>query len=151
MAFMVPVVKNDYDIYSKSPPKNKPIVPSNNGKSQSQINRRQQSNSISIGVLQHNQHNQHRNLKQSPRIHSKSMTESNQRNERQRSTSSSSTSSSESLEIIRKMMHFISFSDSSDNEKQSKSPDHHKTHWTAKIFKKRTNSLSSQEVSKSLS
>lgn len=148
MAFMVPVVKNDYDIYSKSPPKNKPIVSSNNGKSRPHISRRQQSNSISIAVLQHNQQ------KQSQRIHSKSVTEPSIQNERQRSTSSSSTShsSSESLELIRKMINLISFDSSKDSEtrKQSKSSNqsnHPKTHWSAKIFRKRGNSLSSHKIS----
>jgi hypothetical protein len=115
MAFMVPVVKKEYDIYSRSPPKNKPIVASHKGKSESQpqISGRKQSNSISIAVLQNKQ------VKQSQRVHSKSVNESNGLNarERQRSTSSSSAShsSSESLEILRKMMHLINLDSNNNN------------------------------------
>ncbi len=152
---MVPVVKKEYDIYSRSPPKNKPIIASHKGKSesQSQISGRKQSNSISIGVLQNKQ------VKQSQRVHSKSVNESNGLHvrERQRSTSSSTTSnsSSESLEIIRKMIHLISFdsnnnndnNNNTDNQKQPKSSNHPKVHWATKIFQKRKNSLNSHKIS----
>jgi len=163
---MVPVVKKDYDIYSRSPPKNKPIVKTNsqsnnssNNNSSSKLMSRQQSNSITIALLQHQKLQKQKNPE---RIHSKSVNETQIcGNDRQRSTSNSCNtcnSSSESLEIIRKMMHFMSFDNNSnqnnnnndkENQKQSNKTlkDNHKTHWTSKIFRKRKNSLNSHKIS----
>ena len=167
MAFMVPLVKKDYDIYSKSPPKNKPLMKkdshsnnSSNNNSSSKLTARQQSNSITLAMIQHQKLQKQKNPQ---RTHSKSVNDNQiYRNNRNRSTSGSSTSdqSSESLEFIRKMMHFISFDNNSNqNNNNENSPistpkqsnksskDSTKVHWTAKIFKRRKNSLNSHKIS----
>jgi len=119
----MPVVKNDYDIYSKSPPKSKSpsISINNNGGSQSNIKQR---HSISIGMLQHNnvKVNHHTN-----RVHSKSVTEPPKRYIITRSRSSSSNnnsistsnSSNESLDVVRNMM-MLKLSESSSEAQKIK-------------------------------
>lgn len=156
MAFMMPIVKNEYEIYSKSP-KQKVML-----KNQLPKMKRQQSHSITIGLLQHEKNMQQKVIVQR-RVHSKSVTDQPKQVMRSRSSSSNSNMSSnfDSLEVIRNIMCLnsregsverIEEEDEEQHQKlkgnQLKNSQNKKIVWYLNIFKNNKNSqLSSHKVS----
>ena len=151
MAFMMPIVKNDYELYSRSP-KQKIVL-----KNQLSKGKRQQSHSITIGVLQHEKSMQQKIIVQR-RVHSKSVTDQPKQVMRSRSSSNNSNVSSnfDSLEVIRNRMCLnsregsverIEEEDEEQHEKikgnQLKNSQNKKIVWYLNIFKSNKNSQSS--------
>lgn len=181
MAFMMPVVKNDYQIYSKSPPRQKVAI--NNGKS-SNKKKLEQRHSINVAMLQHT-NNKINNITKNAngqiviRVHSKSVSESPKKFLISRSrTSSNNTSIANSIasddsEIIQNLMVLKLSASENDgltrngskkiiltkqlvdvsNSKQSKLNlfQTAKHYWTNHIFKQRKRTTSQNSSSNSVS